>query len=101
MRMPFAGVYYFKLEKSFPCSTITFLLFKDLPIFALNLWMMRDMIISSTESVLAYVVTCSPVEDDTLIDEVKVSPEKSGKRKNKLVKVGKPIDLLQKTLSMF
>ncbi|CAG8768197.1 10841_t:CDS:2, partial [Funneliformis caledonium] len=35
------GVYYFKQESKFSYPTITFLVFKDLPIFASNLWIMR------------------------------------------------------------
>jgi len=57
MCMPFAGVYYFKLESKFAYPTITFLIFKDLPIFALNLWIMRNMITSSTENILTYVTS--------------------------------------------
>ncbi|CAI2190844.1 11119_t:CDS:10 [Funneliformis geosporum] len=82
MCMPFSGVYYFKQESKFSYPTITFLVFKDLPIFASNLWIMRNMIISSTENILAYV-TSAPTEfgnDDTVIDKVKISPKK---KKNK------------------
>ncbi|RGB27124.1 hypothetical protein C1646_719495 [Rhizophagus diaphanus] len=41
MCLPFTGVYYFKLKKKFSCSTITFLLFKELPKFISNLWIMQ------------------------------------------------------------
>ncbi|RGB24171.1 hypothetical protein C1646_726742 [Rhizophagus diaphanus] len=41
MCLPFAGIYYFKLEKKFSCLTMMFSLFKELPKFASNLWMMR------------------------------------------------------------
>ncbi|CAG8432702.1 5684_t:CDS:10 [Diversispora eburnea] len=62
--MPFAGVYYFKLEMCFPYPIITLLLFKELPIFASNLWVMRDMIISSTEDIKAYITSESDSESD-------------------------------------
>ncbi|CAG8601679.1 9082_t:CDS:2, partial [Funneliformis mosseae] len=60
MCMPFAGVYYFKLEKKFSYSTIPALLFKELPKFASNLWTMRDMIISSTKSIMSYITNPIP-----------------------------------------
>ncbi|CAG8547289.1 2133_t:CDS:2 [Funneliformis caledonium] len=78
MCMPFAGVYYFKLEKKFSYSTIPALLFKELPKFASNLWTMRDMIISSTKSIMSYIT--NPIsessDDDSKIDKVKTSPRK-------------------------
>ncbi|CAI2200197.1 18143_t:CDS:2, partial [Funneliformis geosporum] len=58
-------------ENKFSYPTIMFLVFKDLPIFASNLWIMRNIIISSTENILAYV-TSVPTEfgnDDTVIDK--------------------------------
>ncbi|CAG8599478.1 51_t:CDS:10, partial [Paraglomus occultum] len=84
MCMPFAGIYYFKLEKRFTCPTMTFLLFKQLPKFALNLRMLQDMITSSTESILTYVTntTSESSDDDTMIDKVKPSPKKNKKKKN-------------------
>ena len=110
MCMPFAGIYYFKLEKQFTCPTMSFLLFKQLPKFALNLWMMQvnvqreilhtysdtnvvdvfknqDMITSSTQSILTYVTntTSESSDDDTMIDKVKTSPKKNKKKKNKQV----------------
>ncbi|CAI2193103.1 15321_t:CDS:10, partial [Funneliformis geosporum] len=66
MCMPFSGVYYFKQESKFSYPTITFLVFKDLPIFASNLWIMRNMIISSTENILAYV-TSAPTEFEGVV----------------------------------
>ncbi|CAG8654304.1 4289_t:CDS:10 [Funneliformis mosseae] len=76
MCFPFAGVYYFKLEKKFSCPTMTFLLFKELPKFASNLWMMRDIIISSTERIYTYVtnIISESSDDDSKIDKVKTSP---------------------------
>ncbi|RHZ77376.1 hypothetical protein Glove_180g95 [Diversispora epigaea] len=66
--MPFAGIYYFKLEMCFHYPIITLLLFKELPIFASNLWIMRDMIISSIEDIKAYVTSESDSEsDDTVL----------------------------------
>ncbi|PKB96819.1 hypothetical protein RhiirA5_134442 [Rhizophagus irregularis] len=77
MCMPFAGVYYFKLEKKFSYSIIPALLFKELPKFASNLWTMRDMIISSTKSVMSYITNpISESSDDAKIDKVKTSPKK-------------------------
>ncbi|CAB4494665.1 uncharacterized protein OCT59_013821 [Rhizophagus irregularis] len=86
MCLPFAGVYYFKLEKKFSCPTMTFLLFKELPKFASNLWMMRDIIISSTESIYTYVtnIISESSDDDSKIDKVKTSPP--GKKKNNRTK---------------
>ncbi|KAG9294365.1 hypothetical protein G9A89_001870 [Geosiphon pyriformis] len=72
MCMPFAGIYYFKLEKKFSYPKIPFLLFKKLPKFASNLWIMRDMIISSTESILIYVTNTisESSDDDSKLDEI-------------------------------
>ncbi|CAB4437633.1 unnamed protein product [Rhizophagus irregularis] len=61
----------FKQESKFSYPAITFLVFKDLPIFASNLWIMRNMIISSTKNILAYV-TSAPTEfgnDEAVIDK--------------------------------
>ncbi|POG62000.1 hypothetical protein GLOIN_2v1785865 [Rhizophagus irregularis DAOM 181602=DAOM 197198] len=77
MCMPFAGVYYFKLEKKFSYSTIPALLFKELLNFSSNLLTMRDMIISSTKSVMSYITNpISESSDDAKIDKVKTSPKK-------------------------
>lgn len=76
MCMPFAGIYHFKLEKMFSYPTIAFLLFKELPIFASNLWMLRDLITSSFNSILTYI-TSDPLQidnDNTMIANVEVSP---------------------------
>ncbi|CAG8564342.1 10378_t:CDS:2 [Dentiscutata erythropus] len=78
MCMPFAGIYYFKLEKMFSYPTITFLIFKELPIFASNLWMLRDLITSSFNSILTYI-TSNPLQidnDNTMIANVEISPQK-------------------------
>jgi hypothetical protein len=41
LSMPFAGVYYFKLEMEFECPVISFILLKALPQFISNLWEMH------------------------------------------------------------
>ncbi|CAG8666907.1 9948_t:CDS:10, partial [Acaulospora morrowiae] len=71
MCMPFAGIYYFKLEKKFSYPTITQLISTKLPRFASNLWIMRDMIISSAKSILIYIdnSTSESSEEDSKIDE--------------------------------
>ncbi|CAG8703497.1 2175_t:CDS:2, partial [Funneliformis mosseae] len=74
--MPFAGIYYFKLEKMFSYPTITFLVFKEFPIFASNLWMLRGLITSSFNSIMTYI-TSNPLQidnDNTMIANVEVSP---------------------------
>ncbi|CAG8502522.1 8889_t:CDS:2 [Rhizophagus irregularis] len=74
--LPFAGIYYFKLEMMFSYPTIAFLLFKELPIFASNLWMLRDLITSSFNSILTYI-TSDPLQidnDNTMIANAEASP---------------------------
>ncbi|CAG8684094.1 203_t:CDS:10, partial [Ambispora leptoticha] len=63
-------------EKDFPCPTMSFLFFKELPKFASNLWLMQEMIVSSTERILAYVTNtiAESSSDDSKIDKTKVSP---------------------------
>ncbi|RHZ81460.1 hypothetical protein Glove_120g147 [Diversispora epigaea] len=83
MCMPFAGIYYFKLEKRFSYPAITRLISKKLPRFASNLWKMEDMIISSAESILTYIDNSisGSSEEDSKIDAVKISPKKRKKNK--------------------
>ncbi|CAB4426710.1 unnamed protein product [Rhizophagus irregularis] len=67
-------------DKSVRCTNIRpqliCIYFKELPIFASNLWMLRDLITSSINSILMYI-TSNPLQidnDNTMIANVEVSP---------------------------
>lgn len=80
LSMPFAGIYYFKLEMTFDSPTITFTLFKVLPKFLSKLWTVRDIILSSAESVTCYVSgTAESSGDNEELDPVTISPKKRKK----------------------
>ncbi|CAG8640003.1 13009_t:CDS:2 [Cetraspora pellucida] len=62
----------------FSYPIIAFLLFKELSILASNLWMLRDLVTSSSESILAYI-TSVPSEignDNVMIANVEISSKK-------------------------
>ncbi|CAI2192978.1 12265_t:CDS:2, partial [Funneliformis geosporum] len=73
MCMPFAGVYYFKLEEKFSCPRMPTLLFKSSP---------QTYGRCGTKSIMSYIT--NPIsessDDDSKIDKVKTSPRK---KKNK------------------
>ncbi|CAG8619407.1 7741_t:CDS:10, partial [Paraglomus occultum] len=82
MSMPFARIYYFKLEMEFECPAISFTLFKALPKFISDLWEVQDAILSSIETITVYMASTADSDDnDDQVDPVTKSPSKKRTRK--------------------